>query len=57
LGRLVEFESHYDRSGNYLKPGSWREKDEPGAGILYDLGFTFDRPAACFIWHATSDNG
>ena len=49
LGRLVEFESHYDRFRNYLKPGAWREKDEPGAGILYDLGsHLIDQPLVLF---------
>ena len=49
LGRLVEFESHYDRFRNYLRPGSWREKDEPGAGILYDLGaHLIDQPLVLF---------
>ncbi|CDS05050.1 hypothetical protein LRAMOSA07579 [Lichtheimia ramosa] len=38
LGRLVEFESHFDRFRNFVKPG-WREKDDqPGSGMLYDLG-------------------
>ncbi|MBV9961621.1 MAG: oxidoreductase [Parafilimonas sp.] len=49
LGRLVEFESHYDRFRNYLRPGAWREKDEPGAGILYDLGsHLIDQPLVLF---------
>ena len=49
LGRLVEFESHYDRFRNFLKPGAWREKDEPGAGILYDLGaHLIDQPLLLF---------
>ena len=49
LGRLVEFESHYDRFRNYLRAGSWREKDEPGAGILYDLGaHLIDQPLVLF---------
>lgn len=49
LGRLVEFESHYDRFRNFLKPGAWREKDEPGAGILYDLGsHLIDQPLVLF---------
>jgi predicted dehydrogenase len=49
LGTLVEFESHYDRFRNYLKPGAWREKDEPGAGILYDLGsHLIDQPLVLF---------
>jgi predicted dehydrogenase len=49
LGRLVEFESHYDRFRNFLKPDAWREKDEPGAGILYDLGsHLIDQPLVLF---------
>jgi len=38
LGEIVELESRYDRFRNYLKPNAWREEDEPGSGILYDLG-------------------
>ncbi len=38
LGRLVEYESHFDRFRNYEQPGAWREEDEPGSGILFDLG-------------------
>ncbi|HKI44429.1 MAG TPA: oxidoreductase [Balneolales bacterium] len=38
LGRLVEFESHYDRFRNYQKPDAWKEENLPGSGILYDLG-------------------
>ncbi|CAO3679133.1 unnamed protein product [Umbelopsis ramanniana] len=37
LGRLVEFESHFDRFRNFVKAG-WREQDVPGSGMLYDLG-------------------
>ncbi|KAI8891189.1 NAD(P)-binding protein [Backusella circina FSU 941] len=38
LGRLVEFESHFDRFRNFVKAG-WREQsDAPGSGMLYDLG-------------------
>ncbi len=37
LGKLVEFELHYDRFRNFLK-NNWREGTEPGSGILYDLG-------------------
>lgn len=36
LGRLVEFESHYDRFRDKPKEG-WKESDE-GTGVLYDLG-------------------
>jgi len=38
LGEIVEMESRYDRFRNFLKPGAWREADEPGSGLLYDLG-------------------
>jgi predicted dehydrogenase len=38
LGRIVWFESHYERFRPTLRPGAWRERDEPGAGILFDLG-------------------
>ncbi len=38
LGKIVEFEAHYDRYRPELKPNAWREKDLPGSGILYDLG-------------------
>jgi predicted dehydrogenase len=38
LGRVVRFESHYDRFRPQLRPGAWREQPGPGSGILYDLG-------------------
>lgn len=38
LGRLVEFESHYDRYRNFIQPGTWKERSDAGAGILYNLG-------------------
>lgn len=39
FGRLVEYESRYDRFRNHPKAGkAWREKDLAGSGILYDLG-------------------
>jgi len=33
LGDVVEFESHFDRFRNFLKPNAWREDAVPGAGI------------------------
>ncbi len=36
LGRLVDFEVHFDRFRNYMK-NSWKEKDG-GTGTLYNLG-------------------
>jgi scyllo-inositol 2-dehydrogenase (NADP+) len=38
LGRLVEYESRYDRYRNEPRPGAWREEEGPGGGVLYDLG-------------------
>jgi scyllo-inositol 2-dehydrogenase (NADP+) len=38
VGELAEFESRFDRFRPALKPGAWREKAEPGAGVFYDLG-------------------
>lgn len=38
LGRLVEYESRYDRFRHYPRPNAWREQEGEGAGILFDLG-------------------
>ena len=38
LGRLVEYESHFNRFRNYPKPDAWREEEVAGSGILFDLG-------------------
>ncbi len=37
MGRLVSFESHFDRFRNYIQE-SWKEDDSLGAGTLYNLG-------------------
>ena len=37
-GRPVMFESHFDRYRLGLRPGVWRERAEPGSGVLFDLG-------------------
>ena len=37
LGRVVRFETHYDRYRPSGKPGAWREQPGPGSGILFDL--------------------
>jgi scyllo-inositol 2-dehydrogenase (NADP+) len=37
LGRLVRFESNYDRFRPQLKANAWRERSGPGTGILFDL--------------------
>lgn len=38
LGEVVEFETHFDRFRDQIKMGWKQEKENPGSGILYDLG-------------------
>ncbi len=39
LGEIVEYECRYDRFRLEPKKNAWREKaDQPGAGVLFDLG-------------------
>ncbi|MEJ2635498.1 MAG: oxidoreductase [Calditrichia bacterium] len=38
VGDPVEYEAHFDRFKDHVKPDAWKESAEPGAGILYDLG-------------------
>lgn len=38
VGKLVEFEAHYDRFRNYIEANTWKEESKPGTGILYNLG-------------------
>ena len=38
LGRLIEFESHYDRYRTYITPDTWKEEGGEFAGVLYNLG-------------------
>ena len=38
LGKIAEFEAHYHRYRPEQRPNAWRERNEPGSGILYDLG-------------------
>jgi scyllo-inositol 2-dehydrogenase (NADP+) len=37
LGRIVRFETSYDRYRPNLKPGAWRETVRAGSGILFDI--------------------
>lgn len=37
LGRVAEFHSHFDRFRPVVQD-RWRERDEPGGGLWYDLG-------------------
>ena len=38
LGRVVEYEAHFDRFRPEVKSGWKEERANPGSGILYDLG-------------------
>lgn len=38
LGRLVEYESHFDRFRNTVWEHFWRDQSRRGSGTLYDLG-------------------
>ena len=38
LGRVVSYESHFDRFRPARRPEAWREQAGPGAGVLFDLG-------------------
>ncbi len=38
LGKLARYEAHFDRFRPQLRPGAWRERREPGSGLLFDLG-------------------
>lgn len=38
LGRLVEYESTFQRYRNFIKPGTWKESGETGGGLTYNLG-------------------
>lgn len=38
LGRLVEYESHFDRYVNFIRDNPWKESGVKGNGLLYDLG-------------------
>jgi predicted dehydrogenase len=38
LGRIVNFETHYDRYRPNLKTGVWREQAGAGNGIWFDIG-------------------
>ncbi|WP_161889052.1 oxidoreductase [Pontibacter russatus] len=49
LGNVVEYEAHFDRFRDFLKPDSWKEENAPGSGILYDLGSHLIDQALCLF--------
>jgi len=38
FGRLIEFESHFDRYRTYITPNTWKEEGDEYTGVLYNLG-------------------
>ncbi len=38
LGRLIEFESHFDRYRTFIAPDTWKEEGNEYSGVLYNLG-------------------
>lgn len=38
LGRIVEFETHFDRFRPQAASSGWKTKVLPGGGVVYDLG-------------------
>lgn len=38
LGRLIEFESHFDRYRTFIKPDTWKEEGDEYSGVLHNLG-------------------
>ncbi len=38
LGRLVDYEAHFDRYKSYVQKESWKEQSKAGSGTLFNLG-------------------
>jgi scyllo-inositol 2-dehydrogenase (NADP+) len=38
LGKIAEFESHYDRFRNWIDHSTWKENEGEYSGVLYNLG-------------------
>ncbi len=38
LGRITRFDSRFDRWRPAPRPGAWRESEQPGGGLLWDIG-------------------
>ena len=51
LGRLVAYESHFNRFRNARQANAWREAEGEGSGILFDLGsHLIDQALVLFGW-------
>lgn len=49
LGRIIEFESHFDRYRTFITPDTWKEEGDEYAGVLYNLGsHTVDQACVLF---------
>ena len=56
LGQLISYESHYERYRPQRRPQVWRERNEAGSGVLFDIGVhlidqamsLFGRPKSVF---------
>ena len=53
LGRLARYEAHFDRFRPELRPGAWREGNDPGSGLLFDLGPHLIDQALLLFGHPT----
>ena len=49
LGRIVEFELHYDRFRNTVSSNTWKEEQGPGSGNIYNLGSHIIDQALCLF--------
>ena len=38
LGRLVDYEAHFDRYRNFIQTDSWKEQPAAGTDVVYNLG-------------------
>lgn len=38
LGRLINYEAHFDRYRNFIQGGSWKEDGDERTGVLFNLG-------------------
>lgn len=49
IGRVVTYESHFDRFRPDRKPNAWREEELPGSGVWFDIGpHLFDQALLLF---------
>ena len=49
LGKILEYEAHFDRFSPELNKKPWREADDPAGGNLYDLGTHLIDQAVCLF--------